>query len=709
MNTMPAINKETLQLCETEHLLANDVNLRALFAQFERMDGLLQHHLYQLRGRKNDKHNMQSFLMSQDVYEQRISEARGMPHWASAMSEPPIKPFHFGTIPVNPNSRLDQLIARFGLTPFEVDLLVLCLLPQCEHRYGLLFEYLQDASPKDNVTVAFALALLCTGVPDRLRQEASLSPQSTLLRHGLMTLKRKSGCSDTLQVDSTLYRYLIGQDVLPECLGSCVHWLRAPKDLPDTHPAFTEKLARACFEEREEGQAAPVILLRGLPGSGRAAAVATAGATLSRPALCLNLALLPKDDDQEEAQEILMLTLREVRLRTACLVLKNVTDFATGQPTLFADLCQRLAHHAAPVVCLIEPHSAPVWMGDLPQLLLDLPVRSPEDSMALLRSQLPKNTKGLDLQGLVRRFQISPDTVRQTVQEAELYRCQRDPSAKLSQADLYAAFRLRAQQSFGKLAQRIEPVRDFDDLIISDELKQQLKEILAAIHHRDEVLAKGFARKIGYGFGISALFHGDSGTGKTMVAEVLAHELGVDLIKVDLSTVVNKYIGETEKNLSRIFDLATADAGVLFFDEADALFGKRSEAKEARDRHANIEVSYLLQRLENYPGLVVLATNNRSHLDSAFTRRLTFITRFTKPSVDLRERMWRQIWPEQIAVDQDIDFTALAKQTDITGASIRNIALLASWLAAEDKIPVGHAHIQLALQREHAKMGRIDL
>jgi SpoVK/Ycf46/Vps4 family AAA+-type ATPase len=170
----------------------------------------------------------------------------------------------------------------------------------------------------------------------------------------------------------------------------------------------------------------------------------------------------------------------------------------------------------------------------------------------------------------------------------------------------------------------------------------------------------------------------------------------------------HKYIGETEKNLSKIFDLASADAGVLFFDEADALFGKRSEVKDAHDRHANIEVSYLLQRLERYPGLVVLASNNRSHLDSAFCRRLTFMLHFSFPDVAIRERIWRTIWPQQIALSSAINFSELARCVELTGGSIRNVALLSSWLAASEGAPqIECVHVERALRRELAKTGRM--
>lgn len=308
-----------------------------------------------------------------------------------------------------------------------------------------------------------------------------------------------------------------------------------------------------------------------------------------------------------------------------------------------------------------------------------------------------------DTRQLVQQVALPWHDMRNAVDEAlALSNSRGDTVAQ--EADFRQTFLRRARKNFGRLAQRITPQRSWQDIVIDDALEEALRDLLKAVYCREAVLAKGFDRKVGGATGISALFHGNPGTGKTLVAEVLASELGVDLIKVDLSTVVNKYIGETEKNLGRIFDLAARDAGVLFFDEADALFGKRSESKDAKDRHANIEVAYLLQRLEQHPGLVILATNNRSHLDDAFTRSFTFITRFLWPDAALRERMWRQVWPAEQSLAEDVDLARLA-QVQLTGANIRNIALQAAWLAAEED-SVSAAHIDKALRREMAKMGR---
>ncbi|KWN65847.1 ATP-binding protein, partial [Burkholderia ubonensis] len=706
------MNDNTLHLMDDltdiQRELGGDANLAELFAALERVDLRVQRHLQALREHEDDRQNLAGMVLSPDMLDARVVSLTGAPPWvlAAPIEDDAEARFDEDALMqgLTQASRLGQLVERFDLTTVELELLLLGLLPQFDHRYGLIFAYMEDDAQRTQPSVAFVQKLLGTSVLDRLSLERALSPSAPLRHHGLMVVKPpKAGQVATLQADAALYRYLIGHDELPERLHGWVRWLEPVTGLPEFHPEFIARLAQRLDADAAEPA---VILLRGAAGSGRGAAVAAAAAQLGCPALCVDLSLLPEDN--EEASDALVLALREARLRAACLVLRGMAEFADTRARLLARLQQRLPAHTGPVVCLIEPHATPVWLGELSHVLLTLPERTLADNVALVRSQLALDGAAahLNLAGLVRRFAVSPDTLAQTLQEAERYRQQRDPDAALTDADLYAAFRLRAQQNFGKLAQRIEPVRSFDDLIVSDALHGELREILAAIRHRDDVLSQGFARKIGYGFGISALFHGDSGTGKTMAAEALAYALGVDLIKVDLSSVVNKYIGETEKNLSRIFDLASADAGVLFFDEADALFGKRSETKDAHDRHANIEVAYLLQRLEGYPGLVVLATNHRGHLDSAFSRRLTFITHFAFPDARLRERMWRQIWPARIALAEDVDFAALARQTELTGANIRNVALLASWLAAEDATPVTRAHITQAVRRELSKMGR---
>ncbi|EYU14465.1 AAA+ family ATPase [Photorhabdus aegyptia] len=421
--------------------------------------------------------------------------------------------------------------------------------------------------------------------------------------------------------------------------------------------------------------------------------------------LTLDLAQLP----EESNPNLLIDAVRETRLHDACLLIRNFSLLKDEKKILHSELSDLLNQPKLRVVCLAEPQDSLMWIKHLPIVQINMPVLTLADKKTMLEASLSDNIiQKINITELCQRFSFTAETLPQILIEANQYQILQQPEGQLEETDLRKALSFRAQQNFGKLAQQITPKRGLNDLVISDTLTQQLKEIIAAIHYRDQILATGFQEKIGYGTGISALFYGESGTGKTMAAEVIAGHLGVDLIKVDLSTVVNKYIGETEKNISRIFDLAEADSGVLFFDEADALFGKRSETKDAQDRHANIEVSYLLQRLESYPGLVILATNNRSHLDSAFNRRFTFITRFAYPDEILRKKMWQVIWPEQIKLSDTIDFTHLAKRANLTGANIRNIALLASMLAKNDHCnQIENKHINRAVTLELNKTGRL--
>ena len=270
---------------------------------------------------------------------------------------------------------------------------------------------------------------------------------------------------------------------------------------------------------------------------------------------------------------------------------------------------------------------------------------------------------------------------------------------------LWDACRIQARPRLESLAQRIKPMTQWDDLVLPETQKDTLRAIVAHVRQRAQVYETwGFAKKSDRGLGISALFSGPSGTGKTTAAEVLALELNLDLYRIDLSSVVSKYIGETEKNLRRVFDAAESGGAILLFDEADALFGKRSEVKDAHDRHANIEVSYLLQRMEAYRGLAILTTNLKNALDSAFMRRIRFVVQFSFPDVQQRAEIWRRAFPEETPTE-DIDPEKLAKLS-VAGGNIRNIALNAAFLAAESGEPVRMKHLLIAARSEHSKLDK---
>jgi SpoVK/Ycf46/Vps4 family AAA+-type ATPase len=255
------------------------------------------------------------------------------------------------------------------------------------------------------------------------------------------------------------------------------------------------------------------------------------------------------------------------------------------------------------------------------------------------------------------------------------------------------------------LAQRIDAKAAWEDLVLAEPHRSTLRQIGAQLEHRYEVYDRwGFGKKGARGLGLSALFAGESGTGKTLAAEVLANHLRLDLYRIDLASTVSKYIGETEKNLARLFDAAEDSGAILLFDEADALFGKRSEVKDSRDRYANIEVSYLLQRMEAYRGLAILTTNLKSALDVAFARRLRFVVQFTFPDQPEREQIWRRSFPAATPLD-GVDFAKLSRLA-LTGGNIRNIALNAAFLAAEARRPIGMSELVQAARGESMKRER---
>jgi SpoVK/Ycf46/Vps4 family AAA+-type ATPase len=265
---------------------------------------------------------------------------------------------------------------------------------------------------------------------------------------------------------------------------------------------------------------------------------------------------------------------------------------------------------------------------------------------------------------------------------------------------------LAARPTLEKLAQRIDVKATWHELVLPAEEKTLLRQVIDQVTRRRCVYDDwGFREKMNRGLGINALFAGESGTGKTMAAEVVANELNLDLYRIDLSAVVNKYIGETEKNLRKLFDAAEDSGAILFFDEADALFGKRSEVKDSHDRYANIEVNYLLQRMESYRGLAILATNQKNALDKAFVRRLRFILNFPFPGIEERTEIWQKVFPLKTPLDEKLDYPRLAKH-NLTGGSIHNIALNAAFLAARDGGSVTMPMLLDAARTEFKKLER---
>ncbi|HEX2642153.1 MAG TPA: AAA family ATPase, partial [Thermoanaerobaculia bacterium] len=439
--------------------------------------------------------------------------------------------------------------------------------------------------------------------------------------------------------------------------------------------------------------------------------------------------------DDETFETALDLAAREAVLQNAALLWQGfdglLEDDRRGRRARFlgrvADAVRDSAGSGAPALAFLtgnadwEPSDA---LHEAGFVRLAVPLPDARERAELWRQALAGSglEEDVDLAALAGKFRFTAGQIRDAAATARsIFRVSRvsraarardphGPAGNLPLDDLLAASRLQSNPRLAALAQKITPRYGWDDIVLPRDRKDQLREICNTVKYRARVYEEwGFGGKLAMGKGVNILFAGPSGTGKTMAAEIIAGELGLDLYRIDLSTVVSKYIGETEKNLSKVFAEAETSNAVLFFDEADALFGKRSEVRDAHDRYANLEISYLLQRMEAYEGVVILATNLRKNMDDAFVRRLHFAIEFPFPNDGDRLRIWSGLWPEGVPRSPEVDLEFLARRFEVPGGNIRNIAVAATFLAAADGGVVTMAHLIRALQREYQKMGKVTL
>ena len=341
-----------------------------------------------------------------------------------------------------------------------------------------------------------------------------------------------------------------------------------------------------------------------------------------------------------------------------------------------------------------------------PTLVLDVPNLAEGERANSWNAALGLATPQVAISRAVAAYRLTPEQVSLAAEEARQRAAAR--GSTLDADDLQAGARAQNSAGLQKLAHRISPRASWGDLVLPRYIEGQLRSIAGRVRQRGQVFDEWrLGSNSSRAPGVTALFAGDSGTGKTMSAEVVARSLGLDLYVIDLSTVVDKYIGETEKNLDRIFVEAERVNGVLLFDEADAIFGKRSEVKDARDRYANVEVAYLLQRMEQFEGLAILTTNLRANVDEAFLRRIDILVEFPLPDPESRAHLWaKQLTPE-LPVADDLDLGFLASAFELSGGNIRNVVLSAAFEAAEDDKAVSMAHIIRATSAEYRKLGRL--
>jgi hypothetical protein len=600
------------------------------------------------------------------------------------------------------SSALERVTKAFCLSPFERDILLLCAGVELDIEFAPLCAAAQGDPACPFPTFRLALAALPGA------HWSALLPNAALRRWRL--IEPAAGPALTvgrLSIDERIMHYLVGISHLDERLAAVVRPIEAvhANDLFPSHAALAARIT-ATWSGVSSHLHAPVVQLCGDPLDCRPIAASVARALGLRAAV-IDAALVPSSANELEI--FLRLLERETLLTGIGVLLLESEDVDTFcSPTEpRSHTVARLAELLGGLVLLCERERRRITLRpsvtfDVSHPLLDEQREAWHTVLGFAKGS--GNGEGEAIDAICAQFNLPLTSIRSIAAEASALANGR-LGAEEAVSQLWELCRERLRARVDGLAQRIRSTNTWNDLILPDGETKILCAIAAHVRQRVTVYHHwGFAAKSSRGLGISALFAGPSGTGKTMAAEVLANELCLDLYRVDLASVVSKYIGETEKNLRRIFDAAEESGAILLFDEADALFGKRSEVKDSHDRYANIEVSYLLQRMEAYRGLAILTTNMKSALDPAFLRRIRFVAQFPFPDEAERAAIWQRVFPTSTPTD-GLDWARLAKLR-IAGGNIRNIALNAAFLAADTGGPVRMTHLMSAASSEYAKMER---
>lgn len=593
---------------------------------------------------------------------------------------------------------LDTLCASFGLSVFERDVLLLAAGMELDAGFASACASAQGDPRHSSPTFSLALAALAQA------HWSAIIPTAPLRRWRLVEIGQgETLLTSPLRIDERILHYLTGLSYVDERLAGLVNIieLQGASALAASHQRLVDQITTVFSRPNREPRR-PHVQLCGDDGLTRRAIAAVASERLGGRLYRLAPSFLPTAP--QELDMVIRLWTREAVLTRSILLIEHEGPDVSevGRDRVLSAFLDGLG---APLILSVREHRG---VGHVQRLTLEVRPPSQQERRQLWTEALGELDPALKgaVETVSRQFHVSTSVIQEAGVALSTMEGERDGQllGEQEQTDrLWDICRRQARPRLDELAQRIEPSATWEDLVLPEPQRQTLREITMHVRHRHTVYeAWGFAAKGSRGLGVSALFAGASGTGKTMAAEVLAHALRLDLYRIDLSQVVSKYIGETEKNLRKVFDAAEGGAAILLFDEADALFGKRSEVKDSHDRYANVEVSYLLQRMEIYQGLAILTTNMKTALDQAFLRRIRFVMQFPFPDPAQRAEIWKRIFPKAVPTE-GLDWERLAR-LNVAGGHIRNIAMNAAFLAAEEEVSVTMRHLLQAARGEYVKL-----
>ncbi len=671
-------------------------SLTFLVEELQRLDALLRAQIQRLQreGRTNE---LGGLYVSEREFQTLVDTPFG---------HSPFSPLSESVSNLRP-SRWAHLVQTFALTPLEAGVLLLCLLPEIDLRYERIFAYLQDDVTRKRPSIDLVLKLFFPDLPQRLRHRKVFSPNAPLLKYELVMLNPAEAAVPSLlnysvRVSTRVCDYLLTEDTKPVLPDGLTLDESQPVEL-DLFDASTQKLLSRV--EALSPEALPWLIISGLDRWLSRAAARHVADQLGVSLLCLQPDTIA--DVDQSGPTLVRQAVREALLQSALLYVD--LGHIRGVD-LWLDELDALCPRTLPLVIYTADKQ---WIGQLgsERATCHLRIGQPtfDQRVSLWEMALGEKVSLEEIRAVAGAYRLNGEQIEQAARIARELAWQRGQDMEpLRIDDLANASRLVSRGELGQLARRIEPRHAWCDLVLPQDRLNHLQELCSQYRYRHHVYDMwGFGSKMSRGRGLSALFAGPSGTGKTLAAEVIAEDLNLDLYQIDLSGVVSKYVGETEKNLERIFALARDSNAILLFDEADALFGKRSETKDAHDRYANIEISYLLQKIEAYEGLVILTSNLRQNLDEAFLRRLHFCIEFPFPDTQARAEIWRRTVPRDCPLAEDVDFQWLAEQFRLSGGNIHNALLNAAFLAARENGIIHLRHILQAIRREFQKLGKL--
>ena len=604
-----------------------------------------------------------------------------------------------------------QLCRRFALDGVARHLLVAAAAPALDLSLARRLEAQAGRAQPD---AGFLVDATTSDLGEERLALAALRPTSPLVRWRLVRLGTSRGWSPEtpllhrpVMVPERIVEWLRGEIAFDPARFERAAVLRdaAAAAVPGRDPAST--LARALF--RIDGERRLPLVVAGPALAGKATAIAAAAAARHLPVLDVDLEVVAAS---AQPLDLLLDLVREAVLQDAVLLLRRADGLADKRPELRRAVAALLIDGALWTALTTRGE----WRDDARRIpgaqIIEVDLPAQAEQLALWQRALPPAVPcepDVVLASIVARYRLTPGDILEAGAEAIRRADLRGPGARVGLADVELAIRARLRHRLGDVAELMTTPLGWDDLVVSDHVGSQIVELLASIRYQAQVMDTwGFGKKLATGRAVSALFSGPPGTGKTMVATLIAKELGLELFRVDLSRVVSKWVGETEKNLGRAFDEARNSQAVLLFDEADALFAKRTDVKSSNDRYANLEVNYLLQRLEAFEGVVLLTTNNQMSIDDAFRRRLRFRIEFPAPDARERELLWQAMLPPEVPVARDIDFAEVAQRYEMTGGFIKNAVVRAAYLAASEHQPGITTKLLLrAAQLEWEAMGHL--